>query len=89
MVLISGLPYIKLQEKQLVSICAPCPFLAANIVYAKATSPPVTSTLPINRRVTPGSKEEKVIGFKIQFLIIKQIERRETKIAIKVFFSDI
>lgn len=83
MVLIFGISSIKLQERQLVQFTCPCPFLAANIVYAKVTSPPVTSTLPINRRVTPGTKVEKVIGFKIQFLIIKQIERRKTKIATK------
>lgn len=64
MVLFSGLPSIKFQEIQLVSICAPCPFLAANIVYAKVTSPSMTATLPIHRRVTPGTKEGKVIGFK-------------------------
>ena len=58
MVLISGLPSIKLKERQLVSICVPCPFLDANIVYEKVTSPPMTATLPINRRVTPGTKEE-------------------------------
>lgn len=33
-------------------------FLATNIVYEKVTSPPMTATLPINRRVTPGTKEE-------------------------------
>ena len=39
-------------------------FLAVNILYEKVTSPSMTATLPIHRRVTPDTKEGKVIGFK-------------------------